>query len=229
MSALLRSVRKRLRSPDAPRVLTVPMLVRIADEERPGTSRAAVTLIAKALDEDGDIRKVSRGLYLNRCLAEPTPIAEAASFIRKGAIVSLHTVLGDAGVLNNYTHDVWSVIPLSAESTTSQRHAETTDRTSFFFRGIHRDRLFAPSREDLFADVPYQRATIEAALCHWVYLWKSPWSAIGKLPGDLDLETFDMERATRIADAMGISMAFQEWADSADFDYEQDVAPGLGF
>ena len=229
MSRLDRAVRRRLQRHDAPRVLTAPMLVRLADSERPGVSRGAVTLLAKELCEDGDLGRAARGLYLIRRLPVPACIAEAAPYIRRGAIVSLHSVLGDAGVLNNYTHDVWCVVPMSGRNTTSLRPSEGANGVSFVFRGIREERLFAPARSDLLADEPYPRATIEAALCHWLYLWKMPQSDMGKLPGDLDLEGFDVERATRIAEAMGIQDAFGDWLASADFDYEQDVAPGLGF
>jgi hypothetical protein len=218
-----------LRRLGAPRVLTAPMLVRIVDSLRPGISRRTVSNLAAEMVKDGRLEKVRRGLYLNLWIAEPPSIAEAAQYVRSGAIVSLHTVLGDAGVLNNYTHDVWCVVPLMrGVPQTSLRSVHLEDGRMFVFHGIPEMRLFGPKREHLLDTVLYPRATLEAALCHWIYLWQSPRSSFTKLPFDLDLEDVDLKRAERIARAMGIAKAFAAWYQNADLHYEQGVGP-LGF
>lgn len=228
MSRTQAVLRRLLKQPGAPRVLTTPMLARLASQAREGVSRGAVALAVRRLEEDGDLRKVSRGLYLNRCLVPPAAPAEAVAYLRRGAVVSLHSVLGDAGILNNYTNDVWCVVPIQ-DPPVSVRSVTAADGTRFHFRGIRAERLFAPDRKDLFAAAPYPRATSEAALCHWLYLWHQPRSGLGPLPQDLDLEELDLARAERIASAMGIEATFTAWRDTVDLDYEQDVSPGLGF
>jgi hypothetical protein len=229
MSTLQRSVRQLLRRLDAPRVLTAPALAALAEEARPGSARSAVIAMAAAFEADGDLRRVHRGIYLNRCLQEPASVAEAAPYLRRGAIVSLHTVLGDAGVLNNYTHDIWCVVPFSRADSPSQRPVELEDGTRFLFRGIPESKLFAAGPVDYLAPVSYPRATNEAALCHWLYLSTSRHSDLGKLPGDLDLDGVDMERVERVAESMGIGEVYRDWARDAEVDFEQAVAPGLGF
>jgi hypothetical protein len=216
---LQRSFRRCLRQVGGPRVLTVPVLIDLAETIRPGVSRSTVAENTAKLTDDGDLIKVTRGLWLNHCLREPAPYAEAAPYIRRGAIVSLHTVLGDSGVLHNYTHNVHCVIPQSAGSTTSLEPFASDNGTSFEFIGMPEHMLAAPDPADMFAPVHYQRATNEAALCHYLFIY-------GKLPFDLDLDGFDMDRAGRIAEAMGISEAFQAWAEAANFDFDKmDGAP----
>lgn len=229
MSTLQRAVRQRLRQLDAPRVLTAPALAMLAEQARPGTGRSSVIAMSAAFEADGDLMRVHRGIYLNRCLQEPASVAEAASYLRRGAIVSLHTVLGDSGVLNNYTHDVWCVVPFTRTESPSQRPIELEDGTRFLFRGIPEAKLLAPDAVDLMAPVSYPRATNEAAICHWLYLWTSRHSEFGRLPGDLDLDGVDLDRAERVAEVMGVGDVFREWARDARVDYEQEVAPGLGF
>jgi hypothetical protein len=230
MSILERQLRRRLAKPTAPRVLTAAMLVRLAEAERPGTGRATVTGLVKRMETDGALRKVTRGVYLNRCMEPPAAEAEAAEFLRRGAIVSLHTVLGDAGVLNNYTHDVWCVVPLIAkEAAPSLRTVRVQDDVAFVFHGISEERLFAPARDDLMAEVPYPRATPEAAICHWLYLSQTPRSPLKLPPRDVDLDGVDMDRVHRIAAAMDVKPELGEWLATLDREYEQGVAPGLGF
>jgi hypothetical protein len=216
---LLRSLRKCLRQFEGPRVLTVPLLMDLAEAIRPGVSRSTVAENTGKLAEDGDLRKVTRGLWLNRCLLEPAPFAEAAPYVRKGAFASLETVLGDSGVMHNYTHDVICVVPQSPDSPTSLEPFFSDNGTRFEFFGILKGILLAPDPADLFAAQAYPRATNEAALCHWIYLGR-------RVPFDIDLDGFDMERAGRVAESMGISEAFQAWAETANFDFDKmDGAP----
>lgn len=64
---------------------------------------------------------MTRGLYLSQ-LAIPRPAAaEAADFIRTGAVVSLQTVLGEAGITNNFSDVVTSVLPHERRHVSSVR------------------------------------------------------------------------------------------------------------
>jgi hypothetical protein len=79
---------------EAPRVLTVPMISAAFAHRRPRAARNTVFRWLREQTGAGVLRPVTRGLYLNQ-LARPQPTAaEAAGFIRSGAIVSLQTVLG---------------------------------------------------------------------------------------------------------------------------------------
>ena len=96
---------------EAPRVLTIPMLAAILADRRKMRARNTLFRWVRDQVDSGVLRPMTRGLYLNQ-LAAPRPLAaEAAGFIRTGAIVSLQTVLGEAGITNNFPDLVTSVIP----------------------------------------------------------------------------------------------------------------------
>jgi hypothetical protein len=92
-------------------LLTVPMIGAAFAHQRKKAARNTIFRWIREQTEAGILRPVTRGLYLNQ-LARPQPTAaEAASFVRSGAIVSLQTVLGDAGITNSYSDIVTSVLP----------------------------------------------------------------------------------------------------------------------
>ena len=213
--SLYRALRRRLAQHDAPRVLTPADLIGLATSIQPDVSHTAVSDTSLMLAEDGDLREVvSRRLWLNRCQMLPATAAEAAQHIRPGAIVSLQTVLGDAGVLHNYTHDVICLVPQVADECPSLTPFTAADGTQFSFFAMPEQMLFAPEPIDLYAPLPYPRATSEAALCHYLITF-------GKPPYDTELDDIDMERATRIAEAMGIAGPFQKWAETVDPDFDK--------
>ncbi|MGH8275683.1 MAG: hypothetical protein ACRETH_03200, partial [Steroidobacteraceae bacterium] len=92
--------------------MTVPMIAAAFADRRKKAARNTIFKWIRDQTRSGVLRPVTRGLYLNQ-LARPQPsAAEAASFIRSGAIVSLQTVLGDAGITNSYSDIVTSVLPV---------------------------------------------------------------------------------------------------------------------
>lgn len=148
-----------------------------------------------------------------------------------GAVVSLLSVLGDAGITNNYTYQVWSVIAASQDRPAgivpAFEHHEETDTVYRIF-AMPSEVLAVPDRADVLDPAyPYSRATVEAALCHLVYLCHA--GAVGSLPYELELDDLDRPRITRIATAMGIVDEMETYlAGVLDLNREQDVAPGLG-
>jgi hypothetical protein len=93
--------------------------------------------------ESGALRPVTRGLYINQ-LATPRPTAaDAAGFVRAGAIVSLQTVLGEAGVTNNYSDIVTCVVPHSKDHRPSVRPVKA-ERIEFRFHST--GSILAPLR-----------------------------------------------------------------------------------
>ena len=70
---------------------------------------------------------MTRGLYLNQLAAPRPAAAEAAGFIRTRAIVSLQTVLGEAGVTNNFSDVVTSVLPHEPGHVSSVRPVRAAD------------------------------------------------------------------------------------------------------
>jgi hypothetical protein len=127
-------------------------------------------------------------------------------WLRPGAIVSLQTVLGDAGIWNNFTDWVTAVVPISRRYTTQSLGRLETSGGVFVFRGLPESILEAGRDEDrLVANVSYRRATPEAALLHWLYLSNSPRSRMSTPPLDLDLELLNRQKLKRLAGAMGLS------------------------
>jgi len=198
-------MKNRLTRPDAWRVLNARMLERLAIDIDPTVSRATRARAVADLVAAGDLGFVQNGLYLNLRHPVSVLVDEAAGWLRSGAIVSLQKVLGDSGVLNNYTPIVFAVVPIPAEGHPPKLGRVDTEAGIFQFRGIPEAVLTAPRREDLLVqNIPYARATPEAALCHWVYLGMSPRSDLGMPQRELDLERLSMARLSRIARAMRI-------------------------
>lgn len=156
------------------------------------------------------LTKAARGFYLNG-QANPQPtLEEAAASIRAGAVVSLGTVLGRAGVLNNPTHWVTAVVPSDASSRPANE-MESEGGSLFKFASMRPDLFAAPgtafARDALepYAAVP--TATAEKALLDWLYVssrgrgvnrWVLPASQ------DWDLDYLDSARLDRLAGAMGL-------------------------
>lgn len=127
-------------------------------------------------------------------------------------MISLQTVLGDAGVWNNYTDWVTVVVPLSRRyATPSLGRLEATAGT-FVFRGLPEGVLEAGREEDRLASgLTYRRATPEAALLHWLYLAHSPRSRMSAPPADLEVASLDARKLKRLARAMSLSKQLDAW------------------
>jgi hypothetical protein len=201
-----------LADPNALRVLDKLSIVRLANDVRPGVSEPTVERwIQEAVSADR-LQRVVRGLYLNRLINPPAQLSEAAVWLRPGAIVSLQTVLGDAGVWDNYTAWVTTVVPLSSRYTTPSLGRRETAAGTFVFRGLPESILEAGREEDrLTAGITYRRATAEAALLHWLYLSESPRSGMSAPPTDVHLESLNSRRLERLANAMQLDAPLHSW------------------
>ena len=101
-----------LAEPAALRVLDRKSILGLAQSVRPGISDPTVERWLQEAVGAKRLQRVVRGMYLNRLTHPPAQLAEAAVWLRPGAVISLQTVLGDAGVWNNYTGWVTAVVPL---------------------------------------------------------------------------------------------------------------------
>lgn len=165
------------------------------------------------------VERIAQGVYLNAQHKFPvvTP-AEAAHFLRKDAVLSLHYVLGNAGVLNNPSHWITCVLPSSNNKAVTEvemdnglvfRFAYVQDE--FFNTQLKRDAL------QQYAQVP--TATPEKALLDLLYLVASPrgskrWS----LPPvhDWDMDCLDHERLDRLAQQLNMEEPLRVFKDSLD-------------
>ena len=198
---------------DAPRVMTVPMIAAAFADRRKKAARNTVFNWIRNQTEAGVLRPVTRGLYLNQ-LARPLPTAsEAASFVRTGAIVSLQTVLGDAGITNSYSDIVTSVLPARGRLAQSSRSVVANGVEYRFHtmpaRLLNDEAGDAEDRMD--PDVLYARASPEKALMDWIYLGNSSRTKLSPPPLDIDLDRIDKRRLRRLADRMKLSKQLHDY------------------
>jgi len=157
----------------------------------------------------GLVDRLATGLYLNK-QAVPVPLPEeAAAKMRSGAVVSLATVLGRAGVLNNPTHWVNAVVPTSESN--NRREVGMENGSVFRFAQMRSD-LVPQERQgwgrdalEPYASVP--TATPEKAVLDWLYLTSSPrGKARWPLPAahDWDISSLDEAKLNRLATHMGL-------------------------
>ena len=195
-----------LSEPTALRVLDKKSIVRVAQDVQPDVSEPSVERWIQEAVGANRLRRVVRGLYLNCLISPPAQLGEAAVWLRPGAIVSLQTVLGDAGIWNNFTDWVTAVVPLSRRYATPSLGKIETAGGVFVFRGMPESIVeVGRERDRLVAEATYRRATPEAALLHWLYLSNSPRSRMSSPPLDLDLERLDRQQLKRLARAMDLA------------------------
>ena len=194
------------------RVLDKTSIARMAEGVRPGVSAATVERWIQEAVSANRLQRVVRGLYLNRLVTPPAQLSEAAVWLRPAAIISLQTVLGDAGVWNNFTDWVTAVVPLSRRYTTPSLGKQQTAAGIFVFRGMPEAVLEAGREADqLESGVTYRRATPEAALLHWLYLSNSPRSRMSPPPLDVDWSALSMPRLSRLSVAMQLPDLLEKW------------------
>jgi len=211
---------------EAPRVMTVPMIAAAFADRRKKAARNTVFKWIRDQTAAGVLRPVTRGLYLNQ-LARPQPTAaEAANFVRSGAIVSLQTVLGDAGITNSYSDIVTSVLPVRGGVAQSSRPVVAAGFEYRFHampaRLLNDEAGELEDRMNL--EVLYPRATPEKALLDWIYLGHSHRTKLAPPPLDVDLESVDKRRLKRLADRMHLSTQLNDYiARKRQYDLDPSV------
>lgn len=194
-----------LADPHAPRVMSPTGLRRWLEPRGLSWQLSTATEALGEWHRMGLVEKVRRGVYLNLRAAPRPTVDEAAPLLRQGAVISLQRVLGQAGVLNNPTDWVTSVLPMGQSRAVGKI---VTDRHTFVFVGMRDD--LVPTTDQAWADDAYQpyapvrTATPEKALLDWLYLAQV--SPLWRMPPrqDIDLEELDSDRLDRLAQAMGL-------------------------
>ena len=209
------ALEKALLSFGAPHVVTTQDLeahVRVSTDTLP--SPATLTRWVRALTETGALQHVARGVYLNRLAGPAVHPAEAAQYLRRGAVVSLAWVLERSGALNNYGDTVTCVVPLVPGMAPPNVGERDTAAVPFRFYAMP-DRLFGAgaARPEDVQDLRYgyPRATPERALLDWIYLGASVRSRLPLPPLDIQLRGMSQPRLARLAKAMGIENAWRSW------------------
>ena len=209
---------RQLSDPDAPRIFDRREFLAWVRKANPQLPERTGLRALSEWEEAQLVQRVTRGIYLNR-QAFPLPaLEEAVSHLRPGAIVSLSSVLGRAGVLNNPVYWVTAVIP----STATALSEVSAENGSVFKFGHMRQDLLPTAKDDWGQDAlePYTQtatATPEKALVDWLYLASSSrGSARWPLPPlhDWDISDLDPSRLDRLADRMGVEEALQRFRQS---------------
>lgn len=224
-----------LKELDAPRVFSLAEMMSHAQEIFPDISQRQTGLFIKQAESFGVLTNIRHGIWLNNyAFPIPTP-SEAAHRIRKDAVVSLITVLSDAGILNNFTNDVYSVLPIPEAGRGVKPRLGTVEghSTNYYFRGIKQSILEAGEESDrLVPFLSYDRATPEAAVVHWLYLAQSHTSTMREPDTQCDIDQLDLERLERLARASKTTDIVLPWVErcqqrTEDDDNHTNWGPGL--
>jgi hypothetical protein len=206
-----------LASRSAPRVLTAASFHALAQTIRPQVNRATSRELVGHFLRAGVLRRVTSGTYLNRRALPPAELYEAAPIIRKGAVLSLHSVLGEAGVLNNPSRIITCILPTSKILLPRLGELET-EAGIFRFYGLT-ERFFPKTSEDeremLQPGRPCAVFRPEVALLQWLHLASLKRSSLSDLPLDLDLELLDLDLVVRLGERLRVLPLWQAWYEKA--------------
>ena len=215
MKAWQMDFENRLGAAAAPPVLDRDLLARMARSAQ-GRAIPASSLshwLKSALARK-KLTQVQRGLYLNAFRSRPGTLADAAGWLRRDAVVSLNTVLGEAGVLNNPARTVTVLRPEDSEVPPKLGRQHTAAGELHFF-GVPYRILEAGEVTDRLqpaAGFEHVRATPEKALIDWLYLANSPRSHRTWPPrADVDVSLLDQQRLRRLAQAAGLKKILHAW------------------
>jgi hypothetical protein len=206
-----------LADPGAPPVLPRDLLRRFARSAREGQAvpESTLTWWIRNAAATGQLQAVQRGLYLNRFRNPPGQLADAISFFHRDGVVSLNTVLGDVGVLNNPSRIVTAVVPIDAGFPAPKLGRRRSLAGTLHFYGMPRRILEAGTLADRLEPsrrFEHLRATPEKALLDWLYLGRSSRSRrTPPPPDDIDMDLLDQRRLRRLAKAAQLVDALARW------------------
>jgi hypothetical protein len=196
------------------RVCATEDLAQLIRQVRPRATADTVHGAIDGLVQAGALEKVSRGLYLNRRSRPAVEVAEAAQRIRQGALVSLESVLGECGFLNNPAAIVTAVVPQRQDYVPSVGQVKASGGQVFRFSALP-DRFFPQSEADrhlmLQAGRPYPIAKPEVAVLHWLRLALSPRSSMRAPPQDVDFGVLDSDLLKELAWRWELARPLEAW------------------
>jgi hypothetical protein len=171
---------------------------------------------------NGMFVRVGRGVYMNLRRQTKSTYADAVEYIRPGAIASLQTVLGDAGVIDNFTTDIVTcVVPRPVGKTSV---AVPQDNPHFAFHVVAERAAMPDVDFPIFAGSGYRRATPELAFAHWLYIAEQPRGGLTIPSLEIDLAHIDQGKVEELCRAIGIEGAWDKWlAQKTERDADADV------
>lgn len=218
-----------LSTPSARRIFTAAEFHDFVQRYRPGASTSTARTASEMLVNANALRRVSSGVFLNRRAVPPAELTEVAAYIRAGAVISLHSVLGEVGFLNNPPGIVVAVLPTSATKRPKLGEVKTSAGDTFRFYGLA-ERFFPQTEQEHFEMLqpgrPCEMFRPEAALLQWLHLANMQRSSLTAPPLDVDMSTLDQELLGRLAERWGLTPEFDAWHSRARAaDYGQEQAP----
>lgn len=204
-----------LRGPMKPRVLRATELFEIVLKYEPQIKISSFYERTKDLVDIGNIQRIYKGLYINLLATPKVSLSELADTIASGAVVSMHSALSQAGVINNPSRVTTSVLPVKAEFWGKGERSEIkTDIGDFWFyripeRFVRCEEL--PQSEIFVQTTHYALATAEKAFADWLYLGASKSTRASFPPLDIELEKMSLHKIRRITKYMGTEAALTEW------------------
>lgn len=215
----------------ARRVFTAAEFHHFVREYRLNASASTARTLSAMLVSAGVLHRVSSGIFLNRRAIPPAELAEAAAHIRAGAVISLHSVLGECGFLNNPSAIVMAVLPASATKRPRLGEVETSTGDKFHFFGLA-EKFFPVTSEErgemLQPGRPCEMFRPEAALLQWLHLANMRRSTLVAPPMDVDMEQLDMELLGRLSERWAVQRYFNDWfaqAQGANFGEAAEPSP----
>lgn len=203
---------------EAPRVLSAFDFYQFVLKYRPGTTSNTARLVSRTLVAAGALARVSTGLFLNKRKVPSVELGEAAEHLRSGAIVSLHSVLGECGFLNNPSDIVVAVLPTSANKRPTLGDLETSSGQRFRFYGLA-EKFFPTTESERWETLQPGRMCPtfrpEAALLQWLHLAAMKRSAMTPPPVDVDMELLNEDLLKRLASRWKLETQLHQWRSRA--------------
>ena len=216
MTPWKQELERRLSEPGAPPALPLTALARTAAIARgqPVPDSSLHDWIADAVARQR-LAPVIRGLYLNRFTSPQGRLADAVPYLRRDAVVSLHSALDEAGLYNNPPAGVTAIVPLDPGPTRPRVGRIDTQQGPAFIRAMPRRFLEAgeiDDRLDFDRSATHPQATAEKALLDWLYLAASPRSTLAPpARHDVDVQQLDRTRLGRLAEKMELQKTLADW------------------
>jgi hypothetical protein len=215
--------------PRARRVYTSAELQALAQTFRPGVAAKTVREVLELFVAGGALRKVGHGIYLNRKCIPAAELTEVARHIRNGAVISLQSVLGECGFLNNPSAIATAVLPMSPSKRPNLGDVETQTGDVFRFYGVS-ERLFPQTADEewrmLQPGRPCPTFRPEAALLHWLHLASGSRSTMTMPPVDVDMDVLDKELLSELAKEWGMKPVLSAWlSDAKSRDFGEEHVP----
>lgn len=209
-----------------PRVVTAAALYRLFDSAFGPSHRSTKMRRVKELLDSNILGGAARGVYLNLVAIPAVEPQEAVPFIRTGAVVSLYSVLGEFGVLNNHSAHITSILPAGVDGHKFPNLPNMhTGVGVFTFYGMAATKLQSGDYEDrLITTRFYPCATPERAFLDHLYLGSNHRSRLTMPPLDCDIDDLDQARLWRLAAAMDIEGRLEGWLKKKEtYDQDEDV------